>query len=172
MRLGKATGGAGVAVGWFSERSWENVVIKFVNLWGGPRSGSQLNLCAAGKRLAHNSSTDEQRADPSTAEAKAHGFLPTWRIVRGMTKKVRGQTWVSLLLLLRLCRLLLPPPRLPLSSWPVYGHTSVSLHADCLLALSFTPASKNIAFHITTFFFWGSKWNIRASLQILSPSKK
>jgi len=52
-----------------SEQSWENVVIKFVSLWGRPCSGSQLNLCATGKRLAHNSSTDEQRADLSAAEA-------------------------------------------------------------------------------------------------------
>ncbi len=82
--------------GWFSEQSWENVVIKFVNLWGRPCSGSRLNLCALGKRLAHNSSTDEQRADLSTAEAKSHRFLHTCRIVSGITMKARGQTGVSL----------------------------------------------------------------------------
>lgn len=54
--------------------------------------GSRLNLCAAGKRLAHNSSADEQRADLSTAEAKPHWFLPTCRIVSGITMKARGQT--------------------------------------------------------------------------------
>lgn len=113
-----------VSRGWFSEQSWENVVIKFVNLWGRPCSGSQLNLWAAGKRLAHNSSTDEQRADLSTAEAKPHRFQPTCRIVSGITMKTRGQTGVSLSISLPLSLSLL----LPLSSWPICRDNWMSLH--------------------------------------------
>lgn len=81
---------------WFSEQSWENVVIKFANLLGRPCSGSWLNLRAAGKRRAYNSSTDERRADLSTAEAKPHWFLPTCRIDSGITMKAGVQTGGSL----------------------------------------------------------------------------
>lgn len=84
---------------WFSEQSWENVVIKFANLLGRPCSGSWLNLCAAGIRLALNSSTDERRADLSTGEARPHWFLPTCRIDGGLTVRAGIQTEALSLLL-------------------------------------------------------------------------
>lgn len=88
---GEDPSGVRLAAGWwvglFFEQSWENVVIKFATLWGRRCSGSQLNLCAAGVRPAHNSSTDERRADLSAAEANSHKFLPTCRLVSGITMK-------------------------------------------------------------------------------------
>lgn len=69
------------------KQSGKNVVIKFVCLWGGssPCSGSWLNLCAAGKSPAYNSSTDEQNTDLSIAEVTLHQFLSGCRVVGGIT---------------------------------------------------------------------------------------
>lgn len=134
----------------FSEQSWENVVIKFVNLWGRPCSGSQLNLCAAGKRLAHNSSTDERRADPRTAEAKPHRFLPTCRIVSGITMKARRQTG-----------------SLSLFFSPFLLLSVETSECPCTLTVSllfFIPPQKNIAVHITVCCFLNGKWNFQGAL--------
>lgn len=69
------------------KQSWKYVVIKFVRLWGGesPRSGSWLNLCAAGEDPAYNSSTDEQSTDLTAAEVESQQFLSGCRIVSGIT---------------------------------------------------------------------------------------
>lgn len=69
------------------KQSGKNVVIKFVCLWGGggPCSGSWLNLCAASKSPAYNSSTDEQNTDLSTAEVPSHQFVSGCRVVGGIT---------------------------------------------------------------------------------------
>lgn len=96
MRLREATASAGLVwlfeSTWFSEQSWVDVVIKCVSLWEvGPCSGSWLKLRATGKILAYNSSTDEQRADLSAAEAKPDKFLSTCRIVSGITMKAKVQ---------------------------------------------------------------------------------
>ncbi|TNN86950.1 hypothetical protein EYF80_002705 [Liparis tanakae] len=102
------------------ENIWENVVIECVNLWGRACSGSRLNLCAASKRLAHNSSTDEQRADLGTAEAKLLRFLPTCRIVSGITMKAQECRQLRLGCPKAACRLK-PPARAQLLSGSQQG---------------------------------------------------
>lgn len=126
---GRYTGRAGLAAG------WPLGLVCRAKLW---KCGDKIcqplgedafrvtakSACREQKAVAHNSGTDEQRADLRTAEVRLHWFLPTCRIVSRITMKARGQRDV--------------PVSLSLLSlvW-------MSLHADRLLF--FIAPQKNIA---------------------------